>query len=52
MIVIPPSTIDEVVANLIRNGGVATVCLPDDLSKSNKRAFEIASEALDIASFE
>lgn len=48
--IIPNSSIDNIVFNLVQNGGVATLSLPDDIAAINKRAFNIATIALDKAS--
>ncbi len=48
--ILPHTTIDNVVLDLLKNGGVATLTLPDNLVQTNKQAFEVASRALDVAS--
>ena len=48
--IIPLSSIDDLVLNLVQNGGVATLTLPDNIADTNKKAFEVATLALDVAS--
>jgi isopenicillin N synthase-like dioxygenase len=48
--IIPQSTIDDLVLNLVQNGGVSTLNLPKTLADTNRKAFEIATLALDVAS--
>ena len=48
--ILPQSTFDNLVRDLVKNGGVATLTLPDSLAQSNKQVFDIASKALDEAS--
>ena len=45
--ILPNASIDKIVANLVQNG-VTTLELPTSIAESNKRAFDIASCALDM----
>ena len=47
--IIPNSSIDDLVKTLVQNGGVATLTLPQHIAETNKKAFEIATKALDVA---
>lgn len=49
MIVIPKSSIQKVATDLIQNGGVATLYLPEPLEKIFQTSFATASVALDSA---
>ena len=50
MIVIPKASIEKVAIDLIQNGGVATLYLPEPLEKVFQSSFATASEALNVAS--
>lgn len=49
MIVLPKSSIQQVVKDLIHNGGVATLPLPEPLEKILASSFQVASQGLDYA---
>ena len=42
--------IDQVTADLLQNGGVATLQLPPQLTQIHSDAFRIATQALNVAS--
>lgn len=50
MIVIHKASIEKVAVDLIQNGGVATLYLPETLEKVFQNSFTTASDALDVAS--
>jgi len=49
MMTIPQSTINNLVLNLLQNGGVATLKLPQSIAETNKQAFQKVTLALDVA---
>ena len=49
MLAIPDTTLDKLVLDLLKNGGVATLHLPPNLAKIHEDAFRVATLALDAS---
>jgi len=52
MLEISDELTDQLARDLVQNGGVATLNLPLELSNIHKRAFQVATQAMDIANSE